>query len=282
MGVAYRMFHTTLVRRERLSESFVRLTLAGEDLAACSPTLLDQRVKLVFGAAEQLGALAHASDWYVDWQKLGENAPALRTYTLSAVRPAADGSGEVDLDVVVHATPEEHPAPGTRFARDAELGTVVGLVAGDRNQIGHDRVGVAWKGHQAREVLLIGDETALPAVTNIVRSLPAECRGCIMLEVPHESDVRVLDVPAGVRTEWYVRSRGERLAAQHAAALVAPPSVAADELVWEEPPSSACEERFAWVAGEAGWVKQLRPVVAGMGFRREQQSIMGYWKQAAG
>lgn len=282
MGVAYRMFHTRLVRRERLSASFVRLTLAGEDLGACSPTLLDQRVKLVFGAAEQLGALAHAEDWYVDWQRLGANAPALRTYTLSAVRPAPDGSGEVDLDVVVHTTDAHEPAPGTQFARDAELGTVVGLVAGDRTREGHDSVGVAWKGHQARDVLLIGDETALPAVANIVRTLPAECRGCVMLEVPHESDIRVLDAPRGVRTEWYVRSRGERLAAQQAAALATREPVAPEELVWEEAPEADRCERFAWVAGEAGWVKQLRPVVSGLGFRREQQSIMGYWRQAAG
>ncbi|GAA1388457.1 hypothetical protein GCM10009599_01610 [Luteococcus peritonei] len=281
MGVAYRMFHTRLVRRERLSASFVRLTLAGPDLADCSPTLLDQRVKLVFGAAEQLGALAAAEDWYVDWQKLGTDAPALRTYTLSAVRPAEDGSGEVDLDVVVHET-DGSPAPGTQFARDAALGTVVGLVAGDRTQEGHDSIGVAWKGHTAREVLLIGDETALPAVANIVRTLPAGCRGCVLLEVPHESDIRLLEAPSGVRTEWYVRSRGERLAREQAAAHASRPSVAPDELVWEEPVEADAGERFAWVAGEAGWVKQLRPVVSELGFRREQQSIMGYWKQATG
>ena len=137
MTVPYRPFAVRLADRERIGASFVRMTLTGDDLADCSPTLLDQRVKLLLGG--DLAAMTASADWYATWRSLPDDQrPALRTYTLSAVRPEHH---EVDIDVVIH---EPASGPASAFAANAPLGSELVLVAGDRTVEGHDGVGGAW------------------------------------------------------------------------------------------------------------------------------------------
>ncbi len=52
----------------------------------------------------------------------------------------------------------------------------------------------------ATELLLVGDETAVPAVAGILRDLPAEARGAAFLEVPLAADF--LPDVVGARTGW--------------------------------------------------------------------------------
>ncbi|WP_232550113.1 siderophore-interacting protein [Propioniciclava soli] len=291
----YRTFATTLAGRERVSPSFVRITLAGADLGDCSPVLLDQRVKLLFGAPDVLAGLAGTDDWYPTWLAAPDaDRPALRTYTLSAVRPTDDGAGEVDIDVAIHPLHGDEPAPGLRFALEAEPGTPCLLVAGDVTRPGHDTVGVAWQPGAAREVLLVGDETALPAVVNIAAALASDTTGRIVLEVPEADDVRAFPAPGGVRVEWRVRARGEQAVglfgaprtpsgaavaalADAAATDPAADDPAADELLWDE--AAADGVRYGWVAGEASWVRALRAEARAADVPKGQVAFMGYWKR---
>lgn len=275
----YRPFHVRLVARERLSPSFVRITLGGDDLGACAPTLLDQRVKLLLGAPEALEALSTGEDWYAAWLAFPDaDRPAFRTYTLVAVRPAADGAGEVDIDVAVHPLGDE-PAPGMRFALNAPLGAPTVLVAADVTRAGHDTVGLAWRPGAARDVLLVGDETALPAIANIAPTLPRGATGRIVVEVPCVGDVRRLDVPDGVVVDWRVRARGERAVG----VLGRPPGRVADDdaLPWDEAEGSAgrTDARYGWVAGEAGWVRGVRVEARDAGVPKGELAFMGYWKR---
>ncbi|WP_316316040.1 siderophore-interacting protein, partial [Clavibacter michiganensis] len=108
--------------------------------------------------------------------------------------------------------------------------------------------------------------------------------------------------PAGVEVRWIARngaSHGERMTHQvHAwasdvvggrpAAAVAhtvgsaPVDVDLDvdeQVLWDVP--AAADERpvYAWIAGEAGCVKELRRhLVRGVGIAREQVAFMGYWR----
>lgn len=259
----FRWFETRLAARTRVCPSYVRITLAGRDLDAVSPTLLDQRVKLALGGESSLDALAGADDWFARWRALGASAPALRTYTLARVRP-----GAVDIDVVV--PPSGHRGPGIDFATSAPVGTRVGLIAADRTRDGHDHVGVAWQPGEARRVLVVGDDTAVPAVRNICRSLRPGVQGRVLLEVPTDGDVQDVAVPRGVEVDWFVRERGQR--------IVTGAAGAAHDDLWVE---GCAGDRFAWVAGESAWVRGLRPLVADLGFARHESSFMGYWRLAA-
>lgn len=270
----YRLFRATLVGRERLSPSFVRITLAGR-LADVSPTLLDQRVKLLLGSPGVLDELDGAAEWFEAWRTMGERAPALRTYTLTSVRPGArpDGYGEVDIDVVLHPG---SMGPASRFATEAPLGSDVGLVAGDRTVDGHDQVGVGWHPGHADQVMLVADETGLPAVTTILAALPDRVAGEAYLEVPTAADVRELTGPDGLVVHWFVRERGE--SALDALPLGAcPPLQPVDaDPVWDE---GSGGDWYGWVAGESGWVRRIRAIAKASGRPLSQMSLMGYWKQ---
>jgi len=272
MTVPYRPFAVRLADRERIGASFVRMTLTGDDLADCSPTLLDQRVKLLLGG--DLAAMTASADWYATWRSLPDDQrPALRTYTLSAVRPEHH---EVDIDVVIH---EPASGPALAFAANAPLGSELVLVAGDRTAEGHDEVGVAWHPGQAREVLVVGDETALPAITNIARELDDDITGRIVVEVPTPADRRSLGEPDGVEVVWCARADGEDVwkGLPFRRSGIADESDP-DELLWDEGPGA---DRYAWVAGEAGWVRQIRLAALNHGFDKGACSFMGYWKQGS-
>lgn len=274
----YRLYLLHLTQRRVISTSFVRITLVGEDLGRCSDVLLDQRVKLLLGSPASLTDLgASGEEWYPAWQNLPDECrPAMRTYTLVAVRPGPGEAGEVDIDVAVH--PVEGLAPGMDFALHAPLGTPAGLVAAEVGRDGYRDVGVAWHPGPATEVLLAGDETALPAIANIAATLDAGIRGRIVLEVPHEDDVRPLVAPEGVAVSWRVRERGERAVGLFGGREETNVSDDGD-LLWDE--ARGGEGWYGWIAGEAGWVRELRAEAKTAGIPRAQISFMGYWKRGA-
>lgn len=270
----YRHFACHLVARQQVSPSFVRITLAGEHLGSVSDVLGDQRVKLIMGEPAALDHLCECDDWFASWRALPDDVrPTVRTYTLSAVRPDADGNGEVDIDVVVH--PGSH-GPGSDLALEGELGTHVGLLAADRERAGYRDSGIGWHPGDARQVMLVGDETALPAIANILASLDADVTGEALIEVPLAADRRRLAAPDGVRVRWFARELG-RFALDALPAIACPPL----ELVDSEPLWSEGEggDWYLWAAGESGWVRRIRAITKGSGRPASQMSIMGYWKQ---
>lgn len=273
----YRPFAVRLAGRRTVSPSFVRITLAGDDLATCSPVLLDQRVKLVLGEAEVLEGLSDSEHWYATWLGLSdEGRPVMRTYTLVAVRPGPGGAGEVDIDVAVH--PCDGEAPGMEYATSAALGTPAVLIAVDARHQEHQTAGVAWRPGTAAEVLLVGDESALPAIDNIAATLSPSTRGRIVVEVPHQGDVRPICAPAGVVVEWRVRERGEQIGGVFGRpAEIAEPDD--EDLLWDEADGGA--DRYGWVAGEAALVRTLRAEARVAGVPKGQVAFMGYWKKGA-
>ncbi|HEY1134374.1 MAG TPA: siderophore-interacting protein [Nocardioides sp.] len=303
----------------RVSSSFVRVELGCDEFAdlARETPWLDQRIKFVFppegGALPQVEPVD--GDWYSPWIALPEDERGcMRTYTVRDV--IADGADTLlVVDIVVHDPGEhgEESGPGNDWARAATVGDRVLVVAPRR---GHDFGGIEWLPGDATDLLLVGDETALPAVYGILRDLPADATGVAFVEVPHHDDV-LDDVvgPAGVEVVWLPRedaARGEELrarvlahldraAADHAAARQdrAPVEVvepdAEDELLWETPAYSALGEDaaaaapsadgpyaglYAWIAGESKVVTGLRrSLVKDLGVDRRQVAFMGYWRE---
>lgn len=284
----------------RLSPSFVRLELASPELAALGVDgpWLDQRFKLVVPHAN--GALASVRDADESWWTTLNERPVeerghLRTYTVRDVV----GSG-IDTRLVVDVVVHPHrggQGPGADWALAAR--------PGDRAVVAAPRRGIPFGGIEfappvATRLLLVGDETAVPAICRILADLPAHAVGAAYLEVPHHLDVQDVRRPAGVSVTWLVRDDAPHGARLHAAVLehldlepvesVEPEEVGPD--LWETPtysssgqalpadPAGAVDDLYAWIAGEAAMVTGLRRhLVRELGVDRRQVAFMGYWRR---
>ena len=282
---------------ERTSPSFARIELGGDDLAdfGVDGPLYDQRIKLLFPGPAGLPRLS-ASTWWNDYLALPEETRgAIRTYTIAGVR----GSGATTtllVDFVLH--PGAH-GPGSGWALSAAVGDELLAVVPRRGVAGG---GIEFEPGAAERLLLVGDETALPAIGQILRELPPGPRGAVFVEVPCAEDIGDLPAPEGIEVTWL--PRGDQPVGQPVLAAVSAhlgfaasePSagsmagpVGADELPWETPTYSASGEpldsadadgRYAWIAGEAGMVTTLRRHLVGeLGLPRRQVAFMGYWRQ---
>ncbi|QWZ07049.1 siderophore-interacting protein [Nocardioides panacis] len=276
----------------RMSPTFARVTFGGDCLAGfddggpLGPR--DQRVKLVVplagGAAPPLRDLSPG--WYPRWLA---RDPALRgemrTYTVRAVRGSGTGT-EVDVDFVLHGA----TGPASAWACAAERGDRVTLL-GPRRGRREEYAGIEWAppAPGAGPLLLVGDETAVPAIASVLATLPAGYDGRAVLEVPAPADFLDVRTDADVAVTWLARgthARGELLA--EAVRAVAPArgsrpvaDVDPDEVLWEPAvggrPTGA---PYVWVAGEAAVVRGLRRhLVGAAGLPRSAVTFMGYWRE---
>ena len=236
----------TVLRTSRPTPHLVRLVLGGAGLAGFAPQHTDSYVKLVLPPA---GA-PYAAPFDVEQVRSEHPAelwPCLRTYT---VRAWDAEQGELTLDVVVHGD-EGVAGP---WAAAARPGDPVQLLGPGGDYLPSDDVD--WH-------LLVGDESALPAIAVSLERLPAGAPARVFVEVDGPAEEQDLDVPAGVEIEWVHR------AGAPGAALVA--AVLAAEL----PEGSV----HAFVHGEAGLVREVRRHLrAQRTLVPELTSISGYWR----
>ncbi len=284
---SYRPFEAELLSVDRISPTFRRLRFTGPHLDECADTLLDQRIKLVLADAAGTAALAGSPDWQRDWTALRGSRPVMRTYTVAGVDRAW---GIVDVDVACYPV----HGPVSQFAREAIAGDRLLLIGPDARSELSAVEGLAWRPGRCSEVLIVGDETTLPAVRNILASLPRQMAGLVVIEVPHRQDADGLVTEAGgvniVVLERGLARVGERatdVVRQWMAgrALAVPRQMAApeaaDRLLWDEAVGE-CAGTYAWLAGEARWLAGLRRELLSLGVvQRNQASFMGYWRQGA-
>ena len=288
-----RFFRARVTAIKELSPSFRRFTFGGDDLADYGDPGFDQRIKVVFPTATvSLDAMPDGDEWYTIWREMPESErPPFRTYTTRQVRSDAC---EVDVDMVSH----EIQGPASAWIAGARVGDEVLILAPTTAHsgvsFGIDFVPPA----QTDALLLAGDETAAPAIAVILEQLPAEARGTVVLEVPHEDDLAYLPHHPGF--DYVVGARGDRPrhahllpAVQQAAAALAPEGrgsavteidVDAD-ILWEVPRTAKggaalkSAPLYSWLAGEAGAIKSLRRhLVAEQGVDRRAIAFMGYWR----
>ena len=276
-----RLFDTRVIRSSPITRTFVRVTLGAPSLRHFAPWGLDQRVKLI---------LPHGSDPATDenrpwrglfsdevdgisapeWRAaLGRLTPAdrhlARTYTTGAVRP---GECEIDIDFFIH-----HPAgPASSWAASAAPGDRI-LVSGPDVRADDRRHGIQWRpAEPPAVVLLLGDETAIPAINGIVASLGADTRGTVIVEADDRSSCPPIEnVPAGVTVRHVTRDRGRPGEALGAA-------VASWAVSDAHEARSAGTGFAAWIAAESSAVSGLSAAVAESGIPRERIHRQGYWR----
>lgn len=295
-ATAYRPFLVQVARTQRLSPTFVRITVTGADLHQLDPAGLDQRIKLVLPLPEYgLPSLDEVqTTWQMYWRSLPEHRRnPVRTYTIRAARPH---EAEVDVDVVLH--PDGGPA--SRWAETAAPGDEI-VIVGPNLQFAGYCGGTEWDPPAAaRTLLLAGDETAAPAICSIIEGLPPGRPVRALIEVPLPDDA--LDVTVGTHVEltWLPRTDGAvthdhgvllEAAVRDAVEALTPagPGVEPEDvdidrtLLWDVPERGTTEAPtglYCWVAGEASVVRSLRRyLVRDVGLDRSAVAFMGYWRR---
>ncbi|BCM67090.1 MULTISPECIES: siderophore-interacting protein [Streptomyces] len=270
VAAPFRFFSLQVVRTRRLGPSLVRVTFAGPDLHAFHSLGRDQSLSLFLphpGQSEPVVPLELGDGWWQGWRELPDDVRAvMRSYTLRALRRDPD---EIDIDFALHGIADgvapgatAAPAgPASRWASRAAAGDRVLLLG---PALADNRAIRFRPPEDTGLVVLCGDETAVPAATAILESLPAGTRARVWLEVPHAGDIQDVRTEADAEITWLVRHDGAPMAVD---------AVRAAEL-------PGTERAYVWLAGESGQVKALRRHFVGeRGVDRRRVTFVGYWRQ---
>lgn len=296
-----------VTRVERLSPAFVRATLTAAAFENLGRNGFDTRFKMVFpGPTGALPPLpAEREEWYASWTAMPPAVKSpMRTYTIRDVLDQ-DGARLLVVDMAVHEHGPQGPA--CRWALHARPGDRIQVIAPHR--AAREYGGTEFAPDGCRDLLLVADETAVPAVARILADLPPASTGHAFLEVPHAADILPLEAPGAVQVSWLARGDDEHgrrlvervrrhLGLDPLAPAGSPPPVRSDldVDVWETPRYSSSGEDlhaapqrapgpdradlYAWIAGESTSVKALRrSLVTELDVDRRQVAFMGYWKK---
>ncbi|MFD7067319.1 siderophore-interacting protein [Streptomyces sp. NPDC059913] len=237
-----------VVRTERITPHMVRVVLGGEGLADFTLSgCTDHYVKLCF--APEGADYAHPFDMArIREEQPRELWPTTRTYTVRSWDPVAR---ELAIDFVVHGD-EGLAGPWAMRAVPGERVTFLGPGGGYGPDASAD-----WH-------LLVGDESALPAIAASLEQMPAGAVVHAFVEVSDAAEEQKIVTRDGVGVTWL--HRGARPVGE---ALV-------DAVRGLEFPAGEVQ---AFVHGEAGFVKELRRHLRlDRGIPLSRLSISGYWR----
>lgn len=235
-------------RTQRVAPHLLAVTFAGDDLEDFVSASFDDHVKLFFptpGTSQpQLPTLDPAGTGIA----ADAPRPLARDYTPRRYDPVA---GELEIQFVLHGD-----GPAANWAAQAKPGDQLGL-GGPRGSLVIP-TGFDW-------FLMIGDETALPAVGRRLEELPAVTRVLVVLEMDQNAEQVAFKTQADAEIIW-VR-RGSKANPLEAA-------------VWglSLPPG----EGYVWAAGEASAMRAIHyHLVHERGLPKSRIRASSYWKRGA-
>ena len=189
----------SVVHKQQLTPHMVRITLGGPDLAGFTSPGFDDHVRVFFPdpATGELILSGGAEDG---------PRPTMRDYTPRHFDPQAQ---TLAIDFALHDA-----GAATTWAAQAQVGQTLG-VGGPR---GSFILPTEFDGH-----LLIGDDTALPAIARRLGELPAGVPALVLIEVDSPADEQALASAAQATVVWVHRpGPGARRAAAAAGAFARP------------------------------------------------------------
>ncbi|MGW7344708.1 siderophore-interacting protein [Streptomyces sp. NPDC054854] len=272
----FRFFVLEVLRTRRLGRSFLRVTFGGDRLADFRSGGFDQSLSLFLPPPHREHTELPSTDedtWFAAWRAMpDEERPVMRSYTVREQRRTPGGAVEVDVDFVLHG-PGAVAAPGagtpaSDWAGRAVTGRrimAIGPAVAENKSVRFQPPA------DADAILMYADETALPAAAAILDRLAAGTRVRAWFEVPHAGDRLDLTTLADADITWIVRgdTAGRKRAERVLDALRAAPL----------PPAEA---PYAWVAGEAGTVREVRRhLVRERSVDRRAVRFTGYWRLGA-
>ena len=221
-----------------------RITLGGPELAGFVSLGSDDHVKLMFPQnAEQQAAL---ETLVLGAGKDNGPLPAMRDYT---PRRYDLDTLELDIDFVLHGD-----GPASTWAEQAQPGQFLHIGGPRGSMIVPDMFD---------SYLLIGDETALPAIARRLEGLAANRRALVVVEVENGAEQQKLESPAQVNVIWVLREGGKNNLLTTVKQLQVPGG-----------------NLYAWVATESRVSRQIRRVLLDEhGLNEQFVKAVGYWKQ---
>jgi NADPH-dependent ferric siderophore reductase len=229
---------------EPRSPRLVRVTFTGPELTGFTVDAPAASVRLLLPSPGRTELVV--PEWNGNEFLLPDGTrPVLRTFT-----PLRAAGGGLAIDVV------QHPSGVAAAWAAAATPDTPAAVSGPGRGYPVDPAAPAY--------LLAGDESAIPAVGQLLEVVPGSVPVEVHLEVDHPDAAVALPDPPGATVTWHVRSPDARpgdalLAAVSAADL--PPGIR------------------VWVAGEAAGVQRIRQLLfAERGVPRAHASVRGYWK----
>jgi NADPH-dependent ferric siderophore reductase len=229
-----------VLRVTDLTPRMRRVTLHGPELTGFTSLGTDDHVKLMFATTpEEQAALENFTP--------GGNSegprPVMRDYTPRRYDPQ---SGELDIDFVLHGD-----GPAATWAEQVEPGQSL-YIAGPRSSMIVPDMFDSY--------LLIGDETALPAIARRLEQLPAGRRALVVVQIQDDAERQVLQSEAQVEVIWVVRDKQDLL--QVVAGLTLPTG-----------------DLYAWVATESALSRKVRRVLLDdLGLDEAAVKAAGYWR----
>ena len=236
---------------QRVAPHLIRITLTGDALQGFTSPGFDDHAKLFFpdAATGQLTLPTAGPDGPV-WPEGGR--PAMRDYT---PRRHDAQANTLEIDFALHDA-----GPATQWAEQAKPGDIVG-VGGPR---GSFIVPTDFDWH-----LLIGDDTALPAISRRLAELPAGARVVVLAEVDSAADEIPFETQAELTLRWVHRE----------GAAPGLSSVLVDTLKTMTLPTG---DFHAWVGCESAIAKALRAHLVGeRGANPKWVRASGYWRRGA-
>ncbi|NUT87891.1 siderophore-interacting protein [Pseudomonas corrugata] len=220
-----------------------RITVGGPELAGFVSLGTDDHVKLFFPQnAEERAAL---ETFDPSAGKAQGALPEMRDYT---PRRYDLDTLELDLDFVLHGD-----GPASTWAAQAEPGQYL-HIGGPRGSMIVPDIFDSY--------LLIGDETALPAIARRLEGLAPNRRALVVVEVENGAEQQVLQSPAQVHVIWVLRE------GRHDSLLTTVRQL-------EVPVGKL----YAWVATESKVSRQIRKVLLEeKGLDQDFVKAVGYWK----
>ncbi|WP_207457475.1 siderophore-interacting protein [Herbiconiux sp. SYSU D00978] len=237
------MRRLTVAAADRVTPGFVRVTLAGDDLASFRS----------LGPADHVKAFFPGPDGIIRTPTVGPDGirqrpegVVTRDYT-----PRRHTADRLEIDFAVHGG----EGPATAWALRAEPGDEL-VVGGPR--------GSHLPPTGMTRVVLGSDASALPALARWIELLPADVEILALVELEDEADRAYLEpeLVERARVHWVPATTKGPTGIETAVR-----SLAFDE------------DTFVWLAGEAGGLVPVRRYLRRqLGLPKEQVVVDGYWR----
>jgi NADPH-dependent ferric siderophore reductase len=230
-----------------LAELFPPSTLG---LEVVEVTDLNSSMRLIRLGGTELAGFVHAPGQDLMLKLPGDDGrPVSRRYSIRRFDQTAQ---TIEINVVLHGA-----GPAARWASAVRPGDRMAEVVAPRGKITTDP-SASWH-------LFAGDETAVPAMFNMLESLPARATAQLILEVGGREDQLEAQPVAESSFSWLHRGTAHAGDAGRLLAALAEVNLPVGRV-------------HAYLAGEARTVLALRDLLVGRGLVREQISVKAYWR----
>ncbi|AGL17060.1 siderophore-interacting protein [Actinoplanes sp. N902-109] len=254
-----RLYRVEVRRARRITPHMQRVTVGGESLAGFPWLGYDHWFRLFVRRPHQTGfAMPEISGekWWVRYLECAEDTrPHCANYTIADFRAE---QRELDIDFVVHTGPDGEPeGPAALWACATTPGEQLAVL---------DQGILFAPPADTTEVTIVADESGLPGVTGILRSLPAGTVGRVIQEVPTAADRRELTTPPGVTVHWVDREDHGAVPGHKALAALRD--------------FDAFDPRgYGFVVGESSLATEGRRHLHRGGLPKDRITFSGFWKR---